>query len=112
MAVVVASGSALSVAANAKSSDQVTGRYQYTGRGSYTLIAKASATGLNLTCNIGGLDLCADQVVPFTGTAGTLSAKDNVIVSQPMNGGKNELTFRNTTGGAITVDYILYWNPA
>jgi hypothetical protein len=108
--VLVASGSATSVAANSVSADQISGQFQFTGKGVYTLIAKASATGLNCTFNNGGISPASDLAVPFTGTAGTISVKDNVIMSQVLAGGKNELKFRNTTGGAITVDYLLYFD--
>ncbi len=111
MAVLVASTSALSVSANAKSADQVSGQYQYSGRGKYTLAVKASATGLNVTCAVGGIALVNDLAIPFTGTAGTISLADNVLVSQLMNGGRVELTFRNTTAGAITVDSQLVYDP-
>jgi hypothetical protein len=111
MAVVVTSTTALSVAANGKSSDQVSGQYQYSGRGKYTLVAKGSATGLNVTCAVGGIALVNDQPIPYTGTAGTISINDNVITSQMMNGGRVELTFRNTTGGALTADSLLLYDP-
>jgi len=111
MAIVVASTSALSVAANGKSADQVSGQYQHVGRGKFTLISRASATGLNTTCAVGGINLVNDQVIPYTGTAGGVSATDNVVASQVMAGGRIELFFRNTTGAAITVDSILYFEP-
>lgn len=111
MAVLVASTSALSVAANSKSTDQVSGTYQYSGKGKYTLAVKGSATGLNVTCAVGGINLVNDLAIPFTGTAGTISLNDNVLVSQLMNGGRVELTFRNTTGGALTVDSQLLYDP-
>lgn len=111
MAVLVASTTALSVAANAKSSDVVSGQYQYSGRGKYTLAVKGSATGLYVTCSVGGISLVNDLPIPFTGTAGTISLNDNVLVSQLMNGGRVELTFRNTTGGALTVDCMLLYDP-
>lgn len=108
--VLVASASALSVAANSVSADQISGQFQFTGKGVYTLIAKASATGLNTTFNNGGISPASDLSIPFTGTAGTISTRDNVIVQQMLAGGKNELKFRNTTGGAITVDFLLYYD--
>lgn len=111
MAIVVASGSATSVAANTKSSDQVSGQYQYVGKGKFTLVALSSATGMRLTCNVGGVALVDDQANPYTGTAGTISTADNVIASQVLNGGRVELFLRNTTGGALTTDYILYFEP-
>jgi len=65
MAIVVASGSAVSIAANTKSADQVSGQYQHVGRGKFTLISIASATGMNVTCAVGGINLVNDQVIPF-----------------------------------------------
>lgn len=111
MAVLLASGSATSVAANTKTSNLITGRNQFLGKGKITLVAKASATGLNTSLYVQGTALADDQVVAFTGTAGTISVKDNVIVEQAVNGGTAELYFRNTTGGAITIDYFVYFTP-
>lgn len=111
MAIVVASGSAVSVAANTKSADQVSGRNQYIGKGRIQLIAKTSATGMNYTLNVGGVALIDDQIVPYTGTAGTISVNDNVVLDQVVAGGRVELYLRNTTGGALTNDYIIYFTP-
>ena len=111
MAIVVASGSAVSVAANTKSADQVTGRNQYVGKGRIQLIAKTSATGMLYTLNVGGISLIDDQIVPYTGTAGTISVNDNVVLDQVVNGGRVELFLRNTTGGALTNDYLIYFTP-
>jgi hypothetical protein len=110
MAIVIGAGTALSVAANSVSAEQSSGTYQFVGKGKITLIAKGSATGMNATCLVGGIAIVNDQPIPYTGTAGTISVNDNVMASQIMNGGKVELKFRNTTGGALTVDYILYFN--
>ena len=111
MAIVVASGTAVSTAANTKSADQVTGRNQYVGKGRLQLVAKGSATGMNVTLNCGGVALVDDNAVIFTGTAGTISVKDNIIVDQVVAGGRVELFLRNTTGGALTTDYIIYFTP-
>jgi len=110
MAVLVASGSALSVAANAKSAEQVAGTYQHVGAGVFTLVARASATGLNVTSTIGGVALANDLAIPYTGTAGGLDASAHVIAAQVLPGGRAELTFRNTTAGAITVDFMLFYD--
>lgn len=111
MAIVVASGSAVSTAANTKSADVVSGQYQYVGKGKFTLIALGSATGMRLTCNVGGISLVDDSAIPYSGTAGTIDASAHVMTSQVMNGGRVELFLRNTTGGALTTDYILYFEP-
>lgn len=111
MAVVVAAGTAVSTAANTKSADQVSGSYQFIGRGRVTLVAKGSATGMYLTCLVGGIALINDQPIPYTGTAGTISVNDNIVCSQNVAGGRVELYLRNTTGGALTTDYIILFEP-
>lgn len=111
MAIVVASGTATSVGANSKSTDLVTGRNQYVGRGRIQLIAKSSAAGMTATLNVGGIALLDDNAIPYVGSAGTLSVSDNVLCDQLVNGGRVELFLRNTTGGAITTDYIIYFTP-
>jgi hypothetical protein len=111
MAIVVASGSATSTAANTKSADQVSGSYQFIGKGKVTLVAKGSATGMNVTCMVGGIAMVNDQAVPYTGTAGTVSINDNIMASQLMQGGRVELYLRNTTGGALTTDYMVLFEP-
>lgn len=110
MAVVVAAGTALSTAANTKSAELVSGTYQFVGKGKITLVAKGSATGMNATLLVGGIALVNDQAIPYTGTPGTISTVDNVIASQVMGGGKVEFSIRNTTGGALTTDYIVYFD--
>jgi hypothetical protein len=111
MAIVVASGTAVSTAANTKSADQISGTYQFVQKGKITLIAKGSATGMNVTLFVGGVALVNDNAIPYTGTAGTISVNDNVMASQVMNGGRIEFYLRNTTGGALTTDYIIYFDP-
>lgn len=111
MAIVVASGTAVSTAANTKSGDQVSGTYQFIGKGKVTLVARGSATGMNVQCLVGGIALINDLAIPYTGTAGAISINDHVVCSQVMNGGRVELYLRNTTGGALTTDYILLFEP-
>jgi len=107
MAVVISSGSATSLAANTKSADRVSGQYQHVGKGKFTLISIASVTGLNVECRVGGVNLVADEAIPYTGTAGTIDSSAHIIASQVLAGGRVELFFRNTTGGAITSDHLL-----
>lgn len=111
MAVVVNSQTALSTAANGKTNDLVGGTYQFVGKGKVTLVARGSATGMNATLLVGGVALINDQPIPYTGTAGALSTVDHVVCSQVMNGGRIEYSLRNTTGGALTTDSIIYFEP-
>jgi len=114
MAIVVSSGTTLSVVAGAKSADQVVGRNQYVGKGRLQFVCKASAaaaTGIRATLNVGGVALIEDQLVPFAGTTGTISTNDNMVLDQVVAGGRVELTFRNDSGGALTVDHLLLFTP-
>jgi hypothetical protein len=112
MAIVVASGTAVSTAANTKSADQVTGVNQYVGKGTIQLIARGSATGMNITLAVNGVPLVDDSAIPYTGTAGAISANDHLLVSQAVNGGRVQLFLRNTTGGALTTDYLVFFTPS
>ena len=112
MAVIIASKTTFSVAANTKSVDQVSGQYQNVGKGKIILAALGSITGLNCTLSVGGITIINDQPLPWFGTTGTMSLSDNVVCSQMLNGGKVELSFRETAGGAPTVDYQLMFEPA
>jgi len=114
MAIVVASGTTLSLTTGLKSADQVTGRNQYVGKGRIQLVARASAaaaTGILCTLNVGGVALMDDQMVPFAGTTGALSIKDHMCIDQAVAGGRCELFFRNNSAGTLTVDYLLLFTP-
>lgn len=113
MAIPIASATTLSVAANATSADQVKGRYQYiTQNGKYTLIALGSATGLNYIVNVGGVSIADDLAIPYFGTTGSLDSSAHIAMAQDVNGGgRVELFFRNTTGAALTADFILLFEP-
>jgi hypothetical protein len=112
MAVTIVSGIS-TPGANTKTADLVTGTYQFVGRGKITLIAKSSVTGILATCLVGGVALVNDQMIPYTGTAGSVSINDNIVASQIMNGGRVEFYLRNGTATAgTTADYILLYEPA
>jgi len=111
MAVVIGSATTLSTAANTKTADLITGQYQFVGKGKITLLARGSATGMNVTLTVGGIALVDDSAIPYFGATGALSANDHVVCSQVMNGGRVSLYLRNTTGGALTTDYVIYFDP-
>jgi len=114
MAIVVASGQSVSTAANTKSADLVSGRNQYVGKGRIQLFAKsqtAAATGMLCTLNVGGVALVDDNRIPYSGTAGTLSTNDNVILDQVVSGGRVEFFLRNDSAGALTTDYLITFTP-
>ena len=109
--VYVASAIAESTAANAKGTEQVSGQYQFIGKGVLNLYALASATGLNCTLKVNGVSLIDDQPMPMFGTSGGMKKVDNEVISQIVAGGRVEFFFRNTSGGALTCDYILEYVP-
>jgi hypothetical protein len=111
MSIMVASGVTISTAANTKSSDLVNGTYQFIGKGIITLVARGSVAGMNADLKVGGISLIADLPVPYFGNTGGLSLKDHIVVSQKMNGGRVEMYLRNSTGGAVTTDYALLFDP-
>lgn len=114
MAIVVATGIALSLTAGSKSAEQVTGDNQYVGRGRIQLVQKqtgTAATGIRATLTVGGIPLVNDQIVPFGGAAGTLSVNDNIVLDQMVAGGRVGFTCRNDAAGTLTTDYMLLFTP-
>lgn len=111
MAILVASGVTLSTAANTKTADLITGRNQYVGKGRLQLVARGSAVGMNVTLNVGGVALADDNAIPYFGATGALSVNDHIVIDQIVAGGRVELFLRNTTGGALTTDYAVYFTP-
>jgi len=114
MAIVVASGTTLSLTTGLKSADQVNGRNQYVGKGRIQVIARASAaaaTGIRMTLNVGGIALIDDQMIPYAGTTGALSVRDHMVIDQVVAGGRVEAFFRNDSGGTLTVDYLILFTP-
>jgi len=110
MGLILVNGTAVSVAANATSSEQVqTSTYQFVPfDGIARLAARSSATGLNINLAAAGQTLCNGQPIPDTGTAGAISLLDHEVVAFPVEkGARIELRFANTTAGALTTDYIL-----
>lgn len=109
--IVVGSATTLATSAYGKTAELITGTYQNIGAGVLILVAKGSVTGVNASLSVGGVPLVSDQPIPYFGATGTLSINDNVVVSQLVNGGKVELSFRNTTAGTPTVDYAVFYQP-
>lgn len=112
MAILVGSNVTLSTAANTKTADLITGRNQYVGKGRIQLVARGSVAGMNATLNVGGVALADDLPIPFFGATGGLSTKDHIVIDQMVSGGRVELFLRNTSGGAVTTDWAVYFTPA
>jgi len=111
MAIVIGSDIALSVGAYTKSANLITGRNQFLQKGRIVVCVFPSAVGMNLSLSIGGVPLCDDQKISWHGTTGSMIPKDHVVVDQVIAGGTAEMYLRNTTVGALTNDYIIYFTP-
>lgn len=113
MGVIIASGTATSTAANTRSADQIAGTYQFLPFDAEVIVAaRGSATGMNVQLFGNGQALMNDQAIPFTGTAGAISVLDHEIASFPLPAGSRvEFYLRNTTGGALTTDYLVIAEP-
>lgn len=111
MAIVIATGITESVAAYTKSSNLITGRNQFLGKGRIVVVAFPSAIGMNLALSIGGVPLIDDKAIAWFGSTGSMNVKEHVIVDQVVAGGTAEMYLRNTTVGALTNDYIVYFTP-
>ena len=107
MAIVVATQTGLSVSANAKSTDQITGTYQFVPSDcELRVYARSSATGMNVQLFVNGQALMNDLAVPFFGTSGALSKNDHEMSTFAIPAGSRiEFYARNTTGGALTIDF-------
>jgi len=111
MAIPIATGQAVSTAAYTKSADIMAGRNQYVQRGRIQVLLRGSAIGMNASVSVNGVALMDDQALPFIGTTGALSVNDHVVIDQVVNPGRIEFYLRNTTAGALTTDYIIYFTP-
>lgn len=111
MAILIASDMTLSTDAYKKTTNLITGRNQFLGKGRIQVVMLGSAIGQNLTFSIGGVPLCDDLPCPYTGTTGQMTSKDNIIIDQVVAGGTAEMYIRNTTVGALTADYAVYFTP-
>ena len=111
MAVPIETGVTFSVAAYAKSINLIAGRNQFLQKGRVVVAALGSAVGLNLSFNVGGVPLMDDKPLPNFAATGSLNQKDHVIIYQVIAGGTAEMYLRNTTVGALTCDYIVYFTP-
>jgi hypothetical protein len=100
-------GQAVSVAANSVSANQVAGQlYEFLANGQPLMLSAASsAAGINCTLLVGGVALINDQ--PISQANRFPIIPDDVATKYRGRGGRIVLTFRNTTGGALTVNWAV-----
>lgn len=95
---------ALSVAANGTSANVLSGQlYEFlTSPTPVVLSGTSSAVGINVTFLIGGMAIVNDQPISQANRFPILP--DDIITAVRRGVGRMVLTFRNTTGGALTVN--------
>lgn len=100
-------GQALTVAANSTSANVVAGQlYEFLQAPMpFLLAACSSAAGLNVTLIIGGVVIVNDQAISQANRFPILP--DDVVTALKRAMGRVILTFRNTTAGALTVNWSI-----
>ena len=102
----VISGQAVSIAANTVSANQLAGElFEFPPRPSaITLLAVAAAVGILCTLSIGGTVVAND--VPISRANRFPISPDDVVAQEgALAGERLFLTFRNSTGAAVLVDF-------
>jgi len=97
---------AVLVAANAVSLNVLAGQlYEFLEAGTpVTLSVVAGATGIRTTY-ICGVPLINDQATRFRAAADFPLIPDDILLNNAVPGGRQVLTFRNTTGAGITTQW-------
>lgn len=97
---------AVTVGANAVSNNVLAGQlYEFLEAGTMvTLSVIAAATGIRTTY-ICGIPLINDQANRFRAAADFPLIPDDVLLNNQVAGGRQVLTFRNTTAGAIITQW-------
>lgn len=96
----------VSVAANSVSANVLAGQlYEFLEPGTpVTLSVIAAATGIRVTY-ICGVPLINDQANRFRAAADFPLIPDDILLNNAVPGGRQVLTFRNTTGAAIVTQW-------
>lgn len=96
----------VTVPANSVSLNQLSGQlYEFLEAGTLvTLSVIAAATGIRTTY-ICGVPLINDQAVRFRAAADFPLIPDDVLLNNAVPGGRQVLTFRNTTGAPIITQW-------
>jgi len=102
----------ISVAANSRSTNVLAGQqFEFLpARASVQLRAASAATGIRADMNLGGEQLAVDTLVPPTNRF-PIAPDDTMLTTTGVKGERLFLTFRNTTAGAIVVQYVVEIMP-
>jgi hypothetical protein len=97
----------LSVAANGTSLNRVAGlTHEFLDRPAQLVLAAcAAAVGVNCSLLVAGTALVDDQAVSQANRFPIIP--DDIVASETVGGGRIILRFRNTTGGALIVNWMI-----
>jgi len=110
--VVIRAELALAVGAATTSNRTASNDFEFVDSGIIRLIAKRTATAsstMQANLKINGVSLGGESngaTIPYLGATANLIRDENVVIEQPIKGGKVSLYFTDTVA-ASTVDYIL-----
>lgn len=102
----------ISVSANSRTANLLAGQqFEFLpARASVQLRAASSATGIRCDFNIGGEQLAVDTLVPPTNRF-PIAPDDTLLTSSGRKGERLFLTLRNSTAGALTVQWAVEIMP-
>lgn len=97
-----------SVGANTTVANVLSGKpFEFVGRPSIVRVyAASSATGINATLLVGGVSACQDQLVSAANRF-PIRPDDLLVEAAAVPGSRLVLSFRNTTGGALTIQSLV-----
>lgn len=97
----------LSVAANSTSTNRAAGlTHEFLDRpASIVLAAAAAAVGVNVSWLVAGVALVDDQAVSQANRFPIIP--DDIVAAETVPGGRIILRFRNTTGAAVIVHWLI-----
>lgn len=108
----IAGGMALSLTTGVTSAELISGSWQNLPKGRLTVLARGSATGLTHSMLVGVYALMVDQPIMYFGTTGVLDRLAHIALDQNVNGGYLSYKIKNPTGGTLTCDYSVLFEPA
>jgi hypothetical protein len=102
----------ISVAGNSRTANVLAGQqFEFLpARASVQLRSSSAATGVRADFNLGGEQLAVDTLIPPTNRF-PIAPDDTMVTTTGTKGERLFLTFRNTTAGALVVQYAVEIMP-
>jgi hypothetical protein len=107
----IAAGTTYSLTTYLKSPNLITGRNLFLPKGTVTIVARGSATGMQCSFTVGGVQIVDQMAIPYFGATGTLDASVHIVCNQAIAGGVAEFYLFNNSAGTLTTDYLVLFTP-